>query len=706
MAISASKSTTIYAPASSYGYTLSVSFTENSTNTTNNTSNITINASLYGKNIGYSSTTANNMKIYWIDNGGHTSAYEVNSKTIASLSKGSSTSLSGTINVYHKADGKLNGYARVVFTKGASNSYVPPTTTLNTANTTLTTIPRATSCPAATLTVGKSNSVTISPASTSFNHTASFKIGSRTFTANAAAGSKTLTFNLNDNTIYSLFSTAKTTATATLTTKSGSTNIGSKTATWTIQCDANLCRPSVTATYLDSNSATVALTGDNQTIVKGVSNASITMNPTTSTSTITKVTVDGVASSDLNHYTINGINKNSVAIIATDARGFSSATTTMGFDPIINYVTLTCNPTFERNTPTDGKVKLNMTGNYYNGSFGDMNNSLTITYQYKESSASTYGTAISLTPTLSGNTYSYESADLGVNFDYTKSYDFKVNVSDAINSFSVVKTVSKGEPMFWVNDDKFVFNSLPYYKTTPMLSAGVVLFENLSGANGNITLSDSAANYEYFEIFYKTNDNDYSSVKVYQPNGKYVCLHGIRTYSVTPRVYGKTRTINISGNTITTLANTEAQYTINNSATGNVAVQSMIYIIRVIGYVGSIIPSEINAAPDDSGWINLTATKGTWNVLRVRRIGDLVYLEGDASAFTWSGSAEGFATIPAGYRPAYHKYIYGFSSGKTISRVYVSTGGSLGLDWLITLSNAGDYTSQVWFRFYCVYAAA
>lgn len=116
--------------------------------------------------------------------------------------------------------------------------------------------------------------------------------------------------------------------------------------------------------------------------------------------------------------------------------------------------------------------------------------------------------------------------------------------------------------------------------------------------------------------------------------------------------------------------------------------------------------NEIDANTEDSGWVNLIPSKGTWNVLRVRRIGDLVYLEGDASSYAWSGSSETFATIPEGFRPAWHKYTYGFSSGKTLSRLYIATGGGLGVDWLINISNAADNTNQVWLRFYCVYAAA
>lgn len=49
-----------------------------------------------------------------------------------------------------------------------------------------------------------------------------------------------------------------------------------------------------------------------------------------------------------------------------------------------------------------------------------------------------------------------------------------------------------------------------------------VLYENSTGATGNITLSETSANFEYIEIFFKYADDTlgYSSVKLYQPNGK------------------------------------------------------------------------------------------------------------------------------------------------------------------------------------------
>ena len=51
----------------------------------------------------------------------------------------------------------------------------------------------------------------------------------------------------------------------------------------------------------------------------------------------------------------------------------------------------------------------------------------------------------------------------------------------------------------------------------------VVLYDNASGTNGNITLSESAAKFDYIEIFGGKLDNGYggyTSVKVMNPNGK------------------------------------------------------------------------------------------------------------------------------------------------------------------------------------------
>ena len=74
-----------------------------------------------------------------------------------------------------------------------------------------------------------------------------------------------------------------------------------------------------------------------------------------------------------------------------------------------------------------------------------------------------------------------------------------------------------------------VVDSLNSTSTTDALSAnqgrllkGLTLFENASGLNTDITLSETAANFDYIEIFYAKDGNTdgYASIRIFSPNGK------------------------------------------------------------------------------------------------------------------------------------------------------------------------------------------
>lgn len=144
---SASNSTTLYSIAygtsSSYNYTLAVSFNENSTSVANNTSNITINASLTPHNMRWSSSSNSTLAIYWHDNRTNADTY-VSQVDITGISTYTTvTSVSGTINVTHKDDGTLSGYAKAAWIKNASSgNYAPNSGNISTANTALTKIAR------------------------------------------------------------------------------------------------------------------------------------------------------------------------------------------------------------------------------------------------------------------------------------------------------------------------------------------------------------------------------------------------------------------------------------------------------------------------------------------------------------------------------------------------------------------------------------
>lgn len=109
-----------------------------------------------------------------------------------------------------------------------------------------------------------------------------------------------------------------------------------------------------------------------------------------------------------------------------------------------------------------------------------------------------------------------------------------------------------------------------------------ILYDNDTGNRDTITLSDSANNYKYIEIFYRNNDNQYSSVKVYKPNNKKISL--ISCFTTTEEKHYnmlKTAQIQIVGNKINKLGYCEGN--ISYDTTTNVWINNT-YIVRVVGY--------------------------------------------------------------------------------------------------------------------------
>ena len=114
----------------------------------------------------------------------------------------------------------------------------------------------------------------------------------------------------------------------------------------------------------------------------------------------------------------------------------------------------------------------------------------------------------------------------------------------------------------------------------------VTLYSNDSGTTDTVTLSESAANFSYLEIFlYKDETSGWWSVKVPNPNGKTVQIgtqYFVNSSTVGLQLIGKTATIN--GTTIT--PNTEFYMNLNNStgALVNIGTQTSVKIMRVDGY--------------------------------------------------------------------------------------------------------------------------
>lgn len=77
-----------------------------------------------------------------------------------------------------------------------------------------------------------------------------------------------------------------------------------------------------------------------------------------------------------------------------------------------------------------------------------------------------------------------------------------------------------------------------------------VLYDNPSGNNGNITLSESVANYDYVRVYFWCNAQ-HSSSDVYKPNGKDVSLMAVRSASASSSFHYGGATYHFNGTSLT-----------------------------------------------------------------------------------------------------------------------------------------------------------
>ena len=218
--------------------------------------------------------------------------------------------------------------------------------------------------------------------------------------------------------------------------------------------------PTITASVITTDALSSQLSGNTSTIINGVSNVKVTMSATpTQGSTI------------VNQYFYYQRNYYPMAIQNTK-------TLTGGYDGVFDFgaidtrsrkgtkrITLTAidyrRPTIaidDVSISTSGVATINITGTWFNGSFGATANTLTVQYRYKSSSSSSWGswTTISNVTKNSDGTYSATATKDGLS--YTNTYNFEARVTDKINTVSSKEYTGKSLPVFDWSKDDFNFN--------------------------------------------------------------------------------------------------------------------------------------------------------------------------------------------------------------------------------------------------------
>ena len=218
--------------------------------------------------------------------------------------------------------------------------------------------------------------------------------------------------------------------------------------------------PTITASVVTTDALSSQLSGNTSTIINGVSNVKVTMSATpTQGSTM----VNQYFYYQRNYYPMNIQN---------------TKTLTGGYDGVFDFgaidtrsrkktsrITLTAidyrTPTIsidDVSISTSGVATINITGTWFNGSFGATANTLTVQYRYKSSSSSSWGswTTISNVTKNSDGTYSATATKSGLS--YTDTYNFEARVTDKINTVSSKEYTGKSLPVFDWSKDDFNFN--------------------------------------------------------------------------------------------------------------------------------------------------------------------------------------------------------------------------------------------------------
>ena len=375
--------------------------------------------------------------------------------------------------VKHNNDGSKN----VSVSASMSSSYFTPSYSSASGAVSLATIPRASGVACSSPYIGDNAIISIDKKSSSFTNTLTYKIysksGSLTGTIATKTSNTTVQFQTStrEDSIYALIpDDTEASGTIYCTTYSGNTQIGSTQSTsFRLYAKESACKPSVTATIVDTNTDVTDITGSNTKFIKYISKPKVTINATAKKSSSIKkyyVSLNDGQTSSTKETPFSTIGSNKVNVSATDSRnyaGYNDYTLDM-----IDYIKLHINTiSITRPEGTSNEAILNCNGAYYNGSFSDtVTNTLSGSFKYRKSGEKDWTDGGSITPAITNNTFKITNLSLGTSFDYNEEYQFKVILKDkflTVGSSDIeVITLPKGQEVVAIGDGEVYVNGIFY----------------------------------------------------------------------------------------------------------------------------------------------------------------------------------------------------------------------------------------------------
>ena len=291
----------------------------------------------------------------------------------------------------------------------------------------------------ASFNLGTNTTITITRDSSAYTHTLKYSFNGATGTIVTKTNQASYVWSPPENTFYSKIpNTTSGYGIITCETYDGDTLVGTSTCGFYAYAVRANSAPTVNGTIVDTNPATIAVTGNSSALVRYLSKPQATLTASANKSaTIKTIQIENPVGlvTTASPYVFDTVYSNEFRFKATDSRGYS----TVKVLPVENWVEYDpCHfgstPVVARTESTSTTAKVNADGFCYNGSFGSADNELTVEYTCKAIDGS-FETAGTLTPIwYSDGAFVVTGEIEGLSLDKTFSIEF--TVKDKLTAFS------------------------------------------------------------------------------------------------------------------------------------------------------------------------------------------------------------------------------------------------------------------------------
>ena len=478
--------------APSNAYTLTMNVTESNINTANNTSVVKVVGTIT-KSGSYGAQNSNGSSNTVVIDGTSYSytvpfnLYANNSvqifrqtKTVTHNSDGSKTinvswTFNGNIGGSYNPNGTVSGSVKLATIARKSSPSISPTSV---------TLPSTSGSTAVTINTNRKSS--------SFTHTIKLTLGGETISTRTGVGAST-TYSYSELTNLVMPRTT-TTSSATISvsceTFNGSSSLGSNTTSFSVIIGSGAAPswPAPQWTCLDTNQATIALTGDANLLVQGVSIPVVTITAEQRaeaqySATMQKYAAQFDGKSYEAAYSSNDVaitldapnthGSQTLSVSAVDSRGLAAIAS--GPMTVLQYNAPTIDASITRAGGYSSEATLSIAGTYSHSDelANTINTTSGVKYRYKRSSESTWSDWINRPVTLEtevstyageqivpekptgaeAETGKYSALDLVLELASEYQWDIEVSCTDSLKTTTVSLTLPIGRPAFYIGAD-------------------------------------------------------------------------------------------------------------------------------------------------------------------------------------------------------------------------------------------------------------